>query len=198
MSSGEIAIVVVAAAVIVILVAILIAVSRRRRRLRQRFGSEYDRAVESTGSKHKAEEELKARTERHDKLHIVELAPRARMQYRARWDDAQTRFVDEPARTMGEADQLVKEVMTERGYPLSDFEQQAADLSVEHAGVLDHYRRAHEITKNCEHGHASTEDMRAAMVHYRALFNDLLGNPYETGERDHMTTAQGGRHERRA
>jgi hypothetical protein len=199
MSAGEIAIVVVVVAVVVIVIAAAALVTAsRRKRLQRQFGTEYDRTIDATGSRRKAEDELKARAERHDQLHIVDLSPSTRMQYRSQWDDTQTRFIDEPAQTMGEADQLVQHVMTDRGYPLGDFDQQTADLSVEHAGVMDHYRRAHEITESCKRGQASTEDLRQAMVHYRALFNDLLGNPDGTRDSDQVTTGQGGRNERRA
>jgi len=173
MDADEIVLLIAVAAVVVVVIALL-AVSARRRRLRRQFGGEYDRTIDVTGSRRDAERELKARTERHDQLHIVPLSPTRRTQFRGRWDDAQARFVDEPLAAMSDADQLVQEVMTERGYPTGRFDQRASDLSVEHAEVIENYRKAHDIALDNERGRASTEDLRMAMVHYRAVFGSLL------------------------
>jgi hypothetical protein len=152
-------------------------VNRRRTRLRERFGPEYDRMIEQRGDRRDVESELALREKRRRKLEIVPLDPEARDEYARRWRDTQARFVDEPGPAVGEADRLVQEVMGERGYPVEDFSQREADLSVDHPTVLEHYRAAHAINLAQSQGQASTEDLRQAMVHYRTLFEELL----ETG-----------------
>ena len=147
---------------------------RRRRELREQFGGEYDRIVDSKDSRRDAERELTARRKRHDQLDIRPLDPGRIAEYRDGWHAAQLRFVDEPAEALEEADTLVEAVMSELGYPVGDFDVQLADLSVEHADVLQHYRAAHAITTSVHVGDAETEAMRRAMVHYRTLFADLL------------------------
>lgn len=147
---------------------------RRRQQLQDRFGPEYDRVVSNRDSKREAERELTARAERHDQMDIRPLTQASRERFQAEWRTAQARFVDEPSVALAKADVLVQEAMTERGYPVGDFSQRTADLSVEHADVLDHYRAAHRIANASENGDATTEDMRQAMVHYRALFGALL------------------------
>lgn len=174
MSIGVIIAVVVV--VVLIIVALVILGSRlaRSRRLRTEFGPEYDREAEATGSKHKAEEELRARERRHAKLDIRPLDRSTRERYATEWEALQERFVDAPVRSVHEADRLVTGLMAERGYPTEGYEQQTADLSVEHASTLDHYRTAHDISERMTEERAGTEEMRRAMVHYRALFDDLL------------------------
>jgi hypothetical protein len=169
--------IVIAVAVVVVVAAIAVAASRSRRtrQLREGFGPEYDRAVETTGDRREAERELEQRRERREQLEIRELAPAARQRYLDSWRDVQTRFVDDPGSSVGEADRLVQTVMAERGYPTDDFEQRAADVSVDHPHVVEHYRSAHTVWAANERGEASTEDLRQALVHYRALFDDLLG-----------------------
>jgi hypothetical protein len=148
---------------------------QRTARLRQNFGPEYDRAVSDTGARRKAESELESRRKRREDLDIRPLDPAARQRYMESWRAVQGRFVDAPSQAIGEADTLVLQVMRERGYPMDDFEQRAADISVDHPRVVESYRAAHAVSLADEHGKANTEDMRQAVVHYRALFEDLLG-----------------------
>ncbi|TMQ89666.1 hypothetical protein ETD83_38945 [Actinomadura soli] len=149
----------------------------RTRRLRQRFGPEYDRAVESHGGRAAAERELRSREERHEDLDLHDLDPQQREQYREQWVGVQERFVDAPEAAVEQADGLVTVVMGERGYPTHGFEEKVAHLSVEHGRTMDHYRRAHVISDRAAAKQASTEDLRQAMVHYRALFDELLAAP---------------------
>ncbi len=165
--------------ILVLGIALWIAARGRRERLQERFGPEYDRAVGQAGSPRKADSELAARERRREKLDIRPLDPARREAFAARWQTVQARFVDDPRGAVGQADQLVGEVMRERGYPVEDFEQREADLSVEHAEVMDKYRAAHGISMAADQGQATTEDLRQATVHYRALFDRLLG----TGDR---------------
>ena len=148
--------------------------ARRRRGLQARFGTEYDRTVADAPSRREAEAELSEREKRRQELEIRPLAPEARDSYASRWHNTQARFVDDPEEAIGEADRLIQEVMRERGYPVDDFEQRAADLSVDHPEVISNYRAAHRISIASERGKASTEDVRTAMVHYLALFAELL------------------------
>jgi hypothetical protein len=162
--------------VLVIVVALMAARARRSRQLRDNFGPEYDRVVSQRGGQRAAEKELIERRDRVSEFEIRELDPAARAAYQERWQVAQRDFVDTPRGAVNDAHLLVQEVMRERGYPVDeDFEQRAADVSVEHPGVVENYRAAHGISLNAENGNASTEDMRQAMVHFRALFDDLLG-----------------------
>jgi hypothetical protein len=142
--------------------------------LQEQFGPEYERAVESKGGRREAESELAQRAKRHDKFEIRSLSPAARESYERSWRDAQAEFVDKPRDALANADHLVQEVMKERGYPVDDFEQRSADLSVEHPGVVDNYRSAHTTSTRARSGDASTEDMRRGMQHYRSLFEELL------------------------
>jgi hypothetical protein len=153
---------------------------RRTEELRERFGPEYDHAVQELGDQHQAEAELQARQKRVERLKIQPLEPAERDRFVTAWRSTQAQFVDEPAEAITEADRLVAEVMRARGYPVGDFEQRAADISVDHPDVLQHYRAAHTIALANERGETNTEDLRQAMVHYRALFEDLL----ETRERE--------------
>jgi hypothetical protein len=155
--------------------AFLASMQMRRRRLQQRFGPEYERAVESHDSTREAEQELLARQKRHDELQIRPLDPAARERHRTEWQQVQEHFVDAPETAVTQADRLLVLVMGERGYPTDGYEQQVADLSVEHAATIDRYRTAHDISARAEAKEASTEDLRQAMVHYRALFTELLG-----------------------
>lgn len=150
--------------------------SRRRRseQLRDRFGREYDRAVEDKGSRSKAEADLAAREKRVQKLDIRPLEPAERREFLERWDDVQARFVDDPPRAVAFADALLGDVMKARGYPVSDFDQRAGDISVDHPTVVEHYRKAHDIALRHERGDSTTEDLRQAMIHYRALFDTLV------------------------
>jgi hypothetical protein len=160
-----------------IVVALLLMRQRRSQQLQEGFGPEYDRTVEERGGdRREAEAELRERRQRRDQFEVRELEPAARDRYADRWRTAQRRFVDEPAPAVGEADALVMEVMRDRGYPVADeFDQRAADVSVDHPQVVEHYRAAHDISGRATAGEASTEDLRQAMVHFRALFVELLG-----------------------
>jgi hypothetical protein len=147
---------------------------RRSRSLRERFGPEYQQAVEAAGDRRKAEEELDARRRRVEKLHIKPLPESDAGRYRDSWRTVQARFVEDPEQAVAEADRLVARVMEARGYPVGDFEQRAADVSVDHPHVVTHYRAAHAIAVRNAGGQAGTEDLRQAVIHYRALFEDLL------------------------
>lgn len=148
---------------------------RRSETLRARFGSEYDRVVHTTGNVSAAEHRLEARTRRVASLHIRPLTSEDAARFGDAWRRVQERFVDDPRGAVTEADRLVGEVMHTRGYPIGDFEQQVEDISVDHADVVINYRAARDIAQAHARGQASTEDLRQAMVHYRALFDDLLG-----------------------
>ena len=151
---------------------------RGTERLRIQFGnSEYDRAVKEDGSRRQAEAGLKERTERVESLNIRPLAPGDRARFAESWRRVEARFVDGPGGAVTEADQLLGDVMSTRGYPVSDFEQRAADISVDHPLVLENYRTAHEIALRQTKGQANTEDLRQAMIHYRTLFEELVGEP---------------------
>jgi len=149
---------------------------RRTEQLRTRFGSEYDRVVGETQDVLKAEASLAARAKRVERLQIHPLRPDEASQYRAAWQRVQARFVDDPKAAITEADRLVGEVMTARGYPVGDFDQRVEDISVDHPEVVMNYRAARDIALEHERGRANTEDLRQAMVHYRALFSDLLAD----------------------
>jgi hypothetical protein len=162
--------------VLVVIAAIVYGVQAgRRKKLQSTFGPEYDRAVADTGSRTEAEKELREREKRHSELELKPLSPESQAKYSADWEEVQLKFVDDPAEAVGTADELVTRLITERGYPTRDYEDRLADLSVEHARTLGHYRDAHEISERNRSGSASTEDLRQALVHYRALFADLLG-----------------------
>jgi hypothetical protein len=184
MSTGIIVGIVVAVVVVAVVFGVM-AVSRRRR-LQQRFGPEYDRLVGESDSRRKAEAELTERERRVQGLDIQPLTSVARASYAGRWTSIQEQFVDAPADAVSGAQFLVADVMTERGYPAErgDQDQVLADLSVEHSDTLDRYRAAEEISGKAAAGTASTEDLRQAMVHYHALFADLLGEPADSEPAD--------------
>jgi len=187
MSTGIIVVIVVV--IIVIALAIGVAAIARRRRLQQRFGPEYDRLAREHDSRRKAEAELAQRQRRVRKLDIRPLSPEAQNQYAARWMSLQERFVDDPEDAVAQSQTLVAEVMRARGYPTEHRDQVAADLSVEHAKTIGNFRAAEEISQNAVAGTASTEDLRQAMIHYRALFRDLLGDTPEPGD-EHTVPAE--------
>ncbi len=169
--------IVIAVAVIAVVAMVAWAASRRRRtqRLQDRFGPEYERVVDQRGDRRSAESELIERERRREELELRPLTTAARNRYAARWQRTQAEFVDAPVDAVREADRLVTEVMTDRGYPMNDFDRRAADISVDHADLVDNYRSAHDIAvRSADAGDASTEDLRQAMVHYRALFEELL------------------------
>jgi hypothetical protein len=168
-------------AILAVVILALIAVgawlySRKKQseRLVQRFGPEYGRTVDELGSRDKAEAELRDREKRVGKLRIVPLAPADAARFSQEWKTLQGRFVDNPRGVLIEADLLVRELMEKRGYPMGDFERRAADISVDHPAVVDHYRSAQAIARRDERGEADTEELRQAVVHYRALFDELL------------------------
>ncbi|WP_433172172.1 hypothetical protein [Actinoallomurus sp. CA-150999] len=189
MSTAAVAVIVIVAVLVIAALGFLASRQQQRRRLRERFGPEYDRAVERHGSVREAEQELRAREQRHRELQIHPLDPPVRDRYRADWLRMQERFVDSPRSAVAEADNLLVRAMKDRGYPTEDYEQQVADLSVEHGGTIGRYRTAHDIRGRADTGQATTEDLRQAMVHYRALFADLLGD----GERDMGRASAGDR-----
>ena len=153
------------------------AARKRRAELRQRFGAEYDREVEERGSVAKAERALLAREKRVSKQHLQPLPEAERIRFGQDWRNVQTEFVDNPSLAVQSADNLIKTVMLARGYEIERFDQRVEDLSVEHAAVVQHYRAAHELAAANREGRANTEELRQALVHYRALFADLLELP---------------------
>jgi hypothetical protein len=148
--------------------------TRRSRSLQDQFGREYDRTVDKAGGRREAERELAERQKRHDELELKPLSQDARDSYLQQWQVTQGRFVDDPTGAVSEADDLVQRVMRDRGYPVDDFEQRAADISVEHPELVEKYRTANGIARASERGEASTEDLRHSVRHYRALFVELL------------------------
>jgi hypothetical protein len=175
-------IVVLVVVAVLLLIGAAVAVPRmRRRRLQQHFGPEYQRTVESAGDRREAEQDLQQRAERRKELEIRPLDPVAREAYAQRWRRTQERFVDAPNEAVDAADTLVQQVMRDRGYPVGDFDQQARDVSVDHADVVSEYRAAHDISVLNAQRQASTEQLREAMVHYRALFAQLLEGGTSTG-----------------
>jgi FtsZ-interacting cell division protein ZipA len=173
---STLAYIVIAIIVVVAVIAVAMAASRRRSgRLQDTFGPEYDRTVQQTGDRRQAERELAGRVDRRKRLTIVPLPEQTRQQYVAQWQRVQASFVDAPAESVRQADALVSQVMTDRGYPIAEFEQRAEDVSVDHAAVVENYRSAHAIAVASGQGTADTEALRTAMTQYRALFADLLG-----------------------
>ena len=175
MNTTLIIILVVAAIVVVALIVVAVTASRRRA-LRQRFGPEYDRAVADKDSKTAAERELRERERRHAELELKPLSPESRARYAEEWTRVQAQFVDAPEDAVRAGDGLVTRLVGEIGYPTENYDDQLATLSVEHAAVLGHYRDAHDIFLRTDRGEASTEQLRQALVHYRALFAELLGD----------------------
>jgi hypothetical protein len=167
------------AAVAILVIAVLARVYVRKRRsttadLRQKFGPEYERAVLAHGSERQAEAKLADREKRVGQLNIRDLDPMERERFSKRWESVQSRFVDSPKGAVTEADDLVFSLMKTRGYPVSDFDQRAADISVVHPRVVENYRSAHEIALRVGKDAATTEDLRTAMIHYRSLFEELV------------------------
>jgi len=169
---------VLVAIVIVVIAAIAWLYVRKRKSktagLRQKFGSEYQRAVLAHGSERKAEEKLADREKRVEKLSIRDLEPMEHERFSKQWEAAQSRFVDSPKGAVAEADDLVCALMRSRGYPVSDFDQRADDISVDHPCVVENYRTAHEIALRVGKDQATTEELRTAMIHYRSLFEELM------------------------
>jgi hypothetical protein len=174
MTSTQIIILSVALVILAILLFAVVTAGRRQR-LRQRFGPEYDRAVAERDSRSEAEKELRERERRHAELTLRSLSEQSRQGYAREWAQVQARFVDAPDEAVRDGDALVTRLVAEIGYPTENYEDQLATLSVEHARTLGHYRDAHDIFLRTERGEASTEQLRQALVHYRALFAELLG-----------------------
>ncbi len=174
MSAG-IVIVAVVAGLVVIVAAAIVASVQNQRRLRRRFGPEYDRLVEEHGSKRAAAGELARRKERAEKLDIRPLSEEKRRHYSAQWEAIQADFVDRPREALQAASALLISVMNDRGYPTEDYGQIQADLSVDHARTLGRLRKAHDISARADSDSTSTEDLRQSMVHYGAVFEDLVG-----------------------
>ena len=170
---------VVALVVVIGLAVLLVALYRKRRssQLKEHFGTEYDRTVKERGDPAKAEAELINRERRVRGFSIKKLSPETRNYYSQEWAAVQRRFVDDPVMAVSQADALVNRLMVDRGYPMADFEQRAADISVSYPGVVDNYRAARTISQRHARGEAGTEDMRQAMVYYRSLFAELLETP---------------------
>jgi hypothetical protein len=168
--------VLIAIGVVVVLgVVVWQAMNRRRtEKLRERFGPEYDRAIGTSDSRRTAESDLAAREERRDRLEIRPLSQAARDRYLRSWQAVQVQFVDSPSAAVASADSLIESVMVERGYPVEDFEQRAADVSVDHPEVVENYRHGHRLADESASGDGSTESLRQAMRHYRALFEELV------------------------
>jgi hypothetical protein len=168
-------VVILIVAVIVVAAAVAgMSMRRRSSRLQSTFGPEYDRTVEQSKNRREAESELAEREKRRKHLDIRPLSAEARDSYTERWRQASADFVDSPAAAVSRADALLIEVMRDRGYPMDDFEQRAADVSVDHPEVVQRYREGHRLSQRAATGSASTEDLRQAMQHYRELFDELL------------------------
>jgi len=171
---GIIVAIIVVALIVVIAIAYFYSRKRRSLRLRERFGPEYERVVRQEGDPRKAEGVLEFRQKRREKFKIRPLSAADRSSFTVRWNEVQARFVDDPRGAVTVADSLVTDVMQARGYPIGEFDQRAADLSVDYPVIVDNYRAGHDIALRHGAGKASTEDLRQAMVHYRALFQELL------------------------
>jgi hypothetical protein len=168
--------IVIAAAVVVVLALVVWGMTRRHRthHLQGRFGPEYDRTVDGADSRRAAEHDLRDREHQRDAIELRPLSVAARDRYQAQWTDVQTRFVDRPSVATGEADELITDLMRERGYPVDDFEARSGLVSVDHPDVVEHYRFAHEVSRRNVEGRADTEDLRRALIAYRSLFDELL------------------------
>jgi hypothetical protein len=169
------AIVVVLIVAVVVAAAVTFVVMQRRRALREKFGEEYERLVDEHQSTSAAEKELRERERRHAELELRELSPEARARYRDEWQEVQARFVDAPEESVSAADQFVTTVLEDIGYPTGEFDDQAAHVSVDHARTLSAYRRAHEITERSTRHEATEDELRQAVLDYRELVTDLLG-----------------------
>ncbi|CAM3714947.1 hypothetical protein KIPE111705_21540 [Kibdelosporangium persicum] len=171
MSTGAIIAIIVLVVLVAAAAVFFLMPRMRSQRLRRRFGPEYDRVVSTNGDRKAAEKELADRERRHSQLELHPLPQEKHERYRAEWTRIQERFVDAPVEAVGEADRLVNVVVTDLGYPAEGYDRQLADLSVEHAGAVDHYRTAHDVRTRSD---ASTDDLRKAMISYRKVLDDLL------------------------
>ena len=192
--------IIIIAVVLAVLVVAGFFLMRRRRteELQSRFGPEYERALKETGDKSKAETELQRREKRVEKLSIRPVDPAQRERFSAEWQRVQAEFVDNPENSVRDADILLQEVMRTRGYPVENFDQVAADVSVDHPTVVQHFRTAHDIARRHSKGEGNTEDLRNAMINYRALFDELVAVPPTTDKdnTDRRITDDAGARER--
>jgi len=178
----NLAVLIVIAAVVITAAIVVVFVMRQRSvRLQRRFGPEYERAVRESGSKYRAESRLGKLEKRVGKFEIRPLSSEERMRYRERWKAIQARFVDDPDMALQQADEIINEVMSACGYPMTNFEDQAAQLSVDHPLIVEHYREAHAIAVRRARREGSTEDVRRALIHYRSLFEELVAEPIPVG-----------------
>jgi ABC-type nickel/cobalt efflux system permease component RcnA len=168
------ALIIIAVVIVVAIAAWLFFRQQRSKNLRYQFGPEYEHAVRKYGSSTKAEDALVARQKRIERFHIHSLQADERDRFAEQWHELQSRFVDDPSSSIESADQLVCEVMQARGYPMTEFERRAEDLSVDHPQVVRNYRAAHSMAVRRDRGEATTEDLRQALVFYRELFDELL------------------------
>jgi len=168
--------IVLAVVVVLVVVVIVAAASGRRRRhhLQERFGPEYERTLETSNRRRQAERDLRDREARHDELDLRPLTDASRQRYTAQWDDMQSGFVDRPQVAVADADRLITDLMRERGYPVDDFDTRSDLVSVDHPDVVENYRTAHGIARRAVEGQTSTEDLRQAVISYRALFDEML------------------------
>jgi len=168
--------IVIAVVVVLVVVVALAAASSRRRRhhLQTRFGSEYDRTVDGADRRREAERELREREARHDELDLKPLSDASRQRYTQQWQEMQSGFVDRPQVAVADADRLITDLMRERGYPVDDFDTRSELVSVDHPDVVENYRTAHGIAVKTVEGRTSTEDLRQAVISYRALFEEML------------------------
>jgi hypothetical protein len=173
----EVLIAMIVAAVVVAALAFWLIQQRRRKELKGRFGLEYDRTIKTAETRGEGEKQLVEREKRVEHFQLKALEPQETQRFSDEWRSAQGRFVDEPSGAIKEADGLVQRVMSARGYPITNFEQQAADISVDHPEVVSNYRAAHTIAEKDQSDGSSTENLRQAMVYYRSLFDELLGAP---------------------
>ncbi len=187
--------VLIAVAVVVVIAAVVWqrAVRRRTEHFREQFGPEYDRAVESADSRKKAEAELASREERREQFELRVLPPSSRRRYVESWRVVQAQFVDDPCTAVASADSLIRSVMHDCGYPVEDFDQRASDLSVDHPDVVEHYREGHRLAEQSARGDDSTEDLRHAMQHYRALFEDLVDPAGDGSDSSHSRRVAAGK-----
>ena len=193
MSNITLIIVIVVAVVVVVVIAIVgyqMARKRRTTQLREQYGPEYDRAVEQAESQHEAESELRGRVKRHEQLELRSLDSTEREDFKRRWSDVQAQFVDDPSTAVRNADELVVEVMSARGYPVEDFDQRAEDVSVQHPEVTQRYREARRIAQANEDGTVDTEDLRQAVTSYRSLVLALLADDEDRSRRNGKESAQ--------
>jgi len=181
-------IVIALVAIVAIGGAAVLMLRRRSQALRSKYGAEFAVAVDQTGGQHKAEAELRHREKRVKSFDLRTLSPREATEFSDRWRLVQARFVDDPGAAVGQADELLGEVMQARGYPVSDFEQRTADLSVHHPKLVSDYRLAHDVADRHARGDAGTEDLRKALIHYRALFEDLLAPSAQDRRPDEPST----------